>query len=134
MEINELRVGNLFHPVDKSSPTHMPITTTIRRVLTIGFLKVESCLIHENPASITEWVAIDIHDMAPIVLTEQWLRWLGLTNRIIWQFEIFGDNKRGFHISSEGGEWIFIPYVHTLQNLYFAFTGKELSMKDIQLT
>lgn len=69
--------------------------------------------------------------LKPIPLTEQWLLKFGLSNRKIWVFEIFGDNHRGFHISSEGGEWLFIKYVHQLQNLYFALTGEELKVKEM---
>ena len=61
----------------------------------------------------------------PIPLTEEWL--LKFDCKKIWVFEIFGDNKRGFHISTEYGEWIFLKYVHQLQNLYFALTGEELT-------
>ena len=60
----------------------------------------------------------------PIPLTEEWLLRFGL-NRQISVFEIFGDNKRGFHIDL-GGEWLFLKHVHQLQNLYFALTGTHL--------
>ena len=85
-----------------------------------------------------------INDIKPIPLTEQWLKDFGFdqlcTKRADEQFdnyEIY--NKEDFQIDKaqeeqdEKGYWFFINgysinivYVHQLQNLYFALTGKEL--------
>lgn len=108
MEANELRIGNIFEGLIIES-----ITKT-----GVNFY-----------AGYEGYIETEFEDLKPIPLTEGWLLDLGLRGRRLWVFEIFGDNERGFHISSEGGEWIFIKYVHQLQNLYFALTGEELEVK-----
>jgi hypothetical protein len=111
MEANELRIGN-FILLTKDNF----YTSKIYQLS--GF---DICKLDES----------NCFDAKPIPLTEEWLLKFGIINRQIWVFEIFGDNKRGFHISSESGEWIFIEHVHQLQNLYFALTGEELIV-DLQ--
>lgn len=69
----------------------------------------------------------------PIYLTEDWLEKFGFkTDDIIWvKDEIqIGHYKSGFYLCS--GTLLRlskkIKYVHQLQNLYFALTGKELKL------
>ena len=81
----------------------------------------------------------------PIPLTEEWLDRLGFyskykSNHKMWN--IFGFNLHQIPDEDENGnkipqEQIFyyefsyeIKYVHQLQNLYFALTGKELTIKE----
>ena len=85
----------------------------------------------------------NIQYLEPIPLTEEWLEkfgfkkhkwimfdgftWLPFGNR---RFEIFYEKKYGFyHEFYHGRGRNIIKYVHQLQNLYFALTGKELELK-----
>lgn len=70
-------------------------------------------------------------DITAISLKHNWIQNFSLENKI-WEFEILGDDERGYHISTEGGEWIFIEFVHQLQNINFALTGEELQLTEIK--
>lgn len=67
----------------------------------------------------------------PIPLTEEWLLKLGFEKiNSTWcsignQFRINIDLNIEFHLNWLG---IKVQYVHQLQNLYFALTGKEMAM------
>jgi len=83
----------------------------------------------------------------PIELTEEWLIKLELikqrdkpNDKYIWlfsfagdfdcYFNVFGRNEICIEQYSEGAlELEHIKYVHQLQNLYFALTGKELEIR-----
>jgi hypothetical protein len=76
-------------------------------------------LLHQNK----EW------DIKPIILTEEWLLKLGFDINIP-----YGWFYRGFKLNKNFsyeliGDAIKIKYVHQLQNLYFALTGEELTIK-----
>lgn len=81
-----------------------------------------------------------IRDVKPIPLTEEWLLKFGFKNHLdtIW---IHWSKESGlFQISTrlpQGsyGLWIngtmgCFEYVHQLQNLFFALTGEELTIKN----
>lgn len=70
-------------------------------------------------------------NLEPIELTKDWLIKFGYTKEdsnfwfighIVWEYDdgIFICNKNG----------ITLKYVHQLQNLYFALTGKELKLQN----
>ena len=58
-----------------------------------------------------------LKDFRPIPLTEEWLLKFGFERTYNSQFRYFG-------------HYIKIKYVHELQNLYFALTGQELTIKN----
>jgi hypothetical protein len=69
-------------------------------------------------------------DCKPILLTEEWLLKFGYTKEgsnfwnlghIVWEY------ADGVFICDKNG--ITLKYVHQLQNLYFALTGRELTIK-----
>ena len=70
------------------------------------------------------------NELKPILLTEEWLLKFGFSifknmyfikGMQIWKCnDLFLCNKNG----------IYIKYVHQLQNLYFALTGKELTYEN----
>ena len=73
-------------------------------------------------------------DFTPIPLTEEWLLKLGF-------YKYKGNNSdcflNGFETACnmtmlfwKGNQIKNIKYVHQLQNLYFALTGEELTIKD----
>lgn len=72
-----------------------------------------------------------ITDIEPIPLTEEWLVKLGF-EKILWDDFTFFRNK-GLDIEIHNGGFYAnrkIENVHTLQNLYFALTGEELTIKN----
>ncbi len=91
---------------------------------------------------------MDSFIMQPIPLTEEWLKkidqystygdqkWISLTKlKAELHFEIFTRELHGTEIvttiKSKFSDLILDPikYVHQLQNLYFAMTGEELTLK-----
>lgn len=73
-------------------------------------------------------------DTFPIPLTEEWLIKFGfeLNSNNNWSHWNFGLNfyKDGdFFESDQLPIFIYLQYVHQLQNLYFAITGEELTIK-----
>lgn len=75
---------------------------------------------------------------SPIPLTEEWLFTLGFDKKqhnmgicyTLGDFEVYISKTHGFCINYNG---VFIKstfYVHSLQNLYFALTGEELTIKQ----
>ncbi len=78
------------------------------------------CLYHQNK----EW------DVLSIELTEEWLFRFGFKKLVNdWQIKglIIHTRKRGFVVNKRIA---IIKYVHQLQNLYYALTQTELTLKD----
>jgi hypothetical protein len=77
-------------------------------------------------------------DLDPVPLTPEWLKWCG--------FEINGGEKDGWNYSNKDGftltskyrhaqwGWYYNDYeittLHQLQNVFFALTGEELTIKE----
>ena len=92
----------------------------------------------ETPVRITlgdfvrEYNDEHLEDYEPIPLTEEWLIKFGFdTDRVCWFLEgvELGDFADGFWFLPNGSlttRSIKIKYVHSLQNLYFCLTQKEL--------
>ena len=87
-------------------------------------------------------VVIMLKELEPIPLTEEWLVKFGFENDkkgLILEFKNysysylwFNNNSGQLRLVSEGGKFLThdnLKYVHQLQNLYFALTGKELEIK-----
>jgi hypothetical protein len=77
-------------------------------------------------------------DFQPIPLTEEWLKKFGFEKVIVdsWYSKL-AENKNTINISKSGLVAInddkpirSIEYCHQLQNLYFALTGEELTIKQ----
>lgn len=72
----------------------------------------------------------------PILLTEEWLERFGFEEVIVEGYPIY-ISRNGFTVEYYSDESIFlilnfevkVKYVHQLQNLYFALTGEELTIK-----
>jgi hypothetical protein len=133
IEPNEIRIGNYFH-YDKNS----------------GYIgKVEGIYKYDDKYRIRlentsiDWGAdLKLSQMQPIPLTEEWLLKFGFKDngyyyyiksfKIAWAIRIIKTNiKSGF---SEVKNSISLRHVHQLQNLYFALTNKELTIKDYETT
>jgi len=72
-------------------------------------------------------------DLEPIPLTEEWLFKFGFEFTNGYGFKIFGNwlqKEDDVYFYNVNGNFIQIDYVHQLQNLYFALTGKELKQQE----
>lgn len=128
ISVKELRIGNYVHAfgtnpgmVDELHKSHLYI------------------------AWVDSTVTYSYDELRPIPLTEDWLKkfgfkfhnWYRLSNYTggTWllpynrTFEIFWEKKYGFyHEFYRACKRNKIKYVHSLQNLYFVLTGKELKL------
>lgn len=124
MEANELRFGNLVCWKDDDT-AELTIT---------GILSKEEVYVEWNwPNSGDDGTDCGIDGIAGIPITEEWLVRFGF-QKLIPEGSIFELGK--FHIQNfsplgffECRNHIKVEYVHQLQNLYFALTGEELTIK-----
>jgi hypothetical protein len=78
-----------------------------------------------------------------IPLTEEWLLKFGFVKQMVWTFSIplVGNLEMIYYLGEKGwsignqsySSFSNLKYVHQLQNLYFALTGKELTIKAFNL-
>ena len=111
---NELRFGNYVKHFENG------IVLTVGR--TVAF---------RTP---TNTIRVDVDDLEPILLTEEWLLKFGFEKKSGWddyeyyikdEVEIIFNENVMFKNSIENQ----IEYVHQIQNIYFALTGNELTNK-----
>ncbi len=125
MEARELRIGNLF--TDKYSKNIIPVLELSR-----------------NGNIVFDFECAGVWQAEAIPLTEQWLFNFGFEkgnyeewslylpdDNLSCKFELKYNEIYGYRLCQEGC-FVFseIKYIHQLQNLYFALTGKELILKD----
>jgi hypothetical protein len=125
IKANDLRIGNLVNRYFEkkydfgSSMEWQPI------VFNLDDFKLLKCFKHK-----------------PILLTEEWLLKFGfVTSERLWD----SFSRSNYYLSKKGElcfnlhesknifymyEYRHIEYVHQLQNLYFALTGEELTIKE----
>lgn len=134
MEAKELRIGNYY----EASEFNRPNKTVVPQVKQISIDLIYSDEGYEG------LIGRKPEDIKPILLTEEWLIKFGFeikqtgSNNEHWQYVECKLNPQ-FIIGNRKGYWSFTPiwnkdyepikYVHQLQNLYFALTGKELEFK-----
>jgi hypothetical protein len=125
MKANELRIGNYISPLGK------------------GITIVEGFCTWDGLIQSSSFAERSIEDFEPIKITEEWLLKLGFECilDISYSFPKPYDNlelayygsingfKKGWVINKLFGLSNGIKYVHELQNLYFALTGEELTVK-----
>ena len=118
MKANELRIGNLVE-FGNGKITHV------------------GDILSRTIYSKDRKYIIDVNYAKPIQLTEEWLLKFGFVKWFYgWCLSDFciQDNEDGSFILSinlgeyEAGNSFY--YVHQLQNLYFALTGEELTIKE----
>jgi len=121
LDAKDLRIGNLFNHFED------------------GILPIEE--IKKDSDGFQGYYAVfrngstkcHVSYLIPIELTEEWLLRFGLTKNNGYPYKFLD----GF-IKIRNGEYFFkyhtldikVNYIHTLQNLYFALTNKELTLKD----
>ena len=117
MKAKELRIGNLVN------------VSVIDQNVSVSAISKDTIRVNDNILAILKYDQIE-----PIVLTEKWMQKLGFKySKMYGWFE----NKDTFiKISKEFNLYFSYPrtykeltFVHELQNLYFALTGKELTLK-----
>ncbi len=129
MKLNELRIGNYLQGKEREPQTVAYITDCIGlNNLCGGVDKYQN-----NPI-----ISNDIKDLQPIPLTEDWLLKFSMAKA---KNSYYFPNEMGFRVRRYKDNWVFyiftdlfqyslseIKHVHQLQNLYFALTGKELTI------
>lgn len=117
MEAKELRLGNLVnYEFDKDCGG-----LSVIDICSSDFKHLENPLIANR--------------FLPIPLTEEWMDLdnFGLSNKYYFAGDlILSRDEGGFYLSTEDSMGVglnYIKYVHQLQNLYFALTSKELTIK-----
>ena len=129
MKAEELRIGNLiFWDIPEK-------LNTIHEVIGIR---------NKKPQTIPIPLGESIEDYKPIPLTEEWLKMFGANcigakgwnfisvNKADTSYIYFNPNGIGLAIdngTTENAIEVEIKYVHQLQNLYFALTNTELTIK-----
>jgi hypothetical protein len=129
METKDLRLGNL-------------VISKFNNVEEVGI--ITGIPDHDGCLDINE-VGYIIEDCNPIPLTNEWLIKLGfeLDTNIEFNWHVWDNGEFTIHDPLNDGEtfvWflrldkmcaesIDVDYVHSLQNLYFALTDKELEIK-----
>lgn len=131
MEARQLRIGNLVHRFDigdGSQRTERVLELNSDKALCSGPFPV--LMLYE--------------DLQPIPLTEEWLlkfefekQSFTISDSKVYEhnskIRIFHRRDETFALSKDGMQSYVIKsdikYVHQLQNLYFALTGEELTLK-----
>ncbi len=137
MESRELRIGNLFYPVnDINLPKEVPFI-----VYSIG-ISLNGIKYNQSLNTIKKPFTFKFSDVAGIPLTEEWLKRAGFKfdedDMIYPHLPILGElryakiEKDSEKICLKDGDdsriGIELKFVHQLQNLYFALTGTELEI------
>ena len=126
MKANELRIGNWVN--DGFS--------------TIELEAIDFVVMSDAPEGLS---------LKPLPITEQWLVDFGFEKTDDYgdqiYYELKTEGSRGYYVCFDHEEWVFglsvrnectcliydephFQYVHQLQNLYFALTGEELTLKE----
>ena len=113
MKASELRIGNLVNHIRKG-----PIV--------VGIMELD-------------FIEKEVLDIEPIPLTKKWLGKFGFIRIAFEDFDFPNHDFAHFIICHNDYGWtvmlnrqtvITINHVHQLQNLYFALTGEELTIKE----
>jgi len=128
MEANELRIGIWVNEDILGNCIVTPIEPKLVWVVIKNMTKsgiIEDVQYH-----------LDISSLNPIPLTEEWLLKFGFGREYEAERPKWLDQLESYNIGNEDIQFIKgksykvmkIRYVHQLQNLYFALTGKELEI------
>lgn len=120
---NELRIGNLLH-ADREAG----------RFVAVAEIRETKIIVHDN-----DWSGLKHDELSPIPLTPEWLRKFGFEEEKYFKgTHSFGD----FSIVASDFQPVVMGYddfvrfgkpqqfVHQLQNLFYALTGEELTIKE----
>lgn len=145
MKASELRIGNLVEILTTTRDTMIPLPTgKYGEINNIRQDKVQIKYIFETNPEKHVLFNRSHNTIRPIPLTEEWLVKFGWNyyihesvykkwgkvkaNDYVYRYTIIQSDKGFVHPTSDGG--VKLNYVHQLQNLYFALTGEELTIKE----
>ncbi len=130
MEAKDLRIGSYVNyrgQLNKVLGIHSPCPT--------GDRFDGKYVIEINPP---DSFNVCLHELKPLLLTEEWLLKFGFKKMIDDYFEL--NILNGFKLESDGFDVVQFVYgelyitevthVHQLQNLYWCLTGEELILKN----
>lgn len=133
MEANELRLSNI---VDYNGVNF--------KIYSVRSPEPNADDYYNDKSIITIWnnglADVCIDDLNPIPLTEEWLIKFGFEKTKGYVFKIdkfslfdhnYDQGNLFLKLNSQNVPLINIKYVHQLQNLYFALTGKELPTTNL---
>lgn len=136
MDAKELRIGNL---VTDQFYESFKTVIEVESVNDKG-INLQICDDGNYPECAKIWIEPEykFNDLNPIPLTEEWLIKFGLIKLrspmlsfVLGCYEIcFNPISEDYSVILKGGVICTLKYVHQLQNLYFALTGKELELKE----
>jgi hypothetical protein len=107
-------------------------------------LRIGNYIKRKQSGTIVETKQFMLHDyelkyFEPIPLTEEWLLKFGFEKQMAWTFaiELTSNLKFVYYLGQKGWsinnknypDFTNLKHVNSLQNLYFALTGKELTIK-----
>lgn len=139
MKANELRIGNYVKP----------LVGELEHVMCVDWIgwKIGGDLIDENYEEfLSSYQELEHEDVEGIPLTEQWLLKFGFEkdnfcpdeyDRLYTMYSFGSFYKKEdyflpkpYYFADAFGDNFKLRYVHQLQNLYFALTGEELTIKN----
>jgi hypothetical protein len=119
MKATDLRLGNLIKKNNK-----------IYEISSLFFVDLYDGTIRENYNN--------SYVIEPIQLTEEWLLKFGFEKTMSWTYvkDLVGNLQLVYYLGEKGwsigfnsySDFSNLKYVHQIQNLYFALTGKELTL------
>lgn len=141
IKANELRIGNYVHPCTHADPVIIPMNNIFARIFTIEFDGCRLALDHKKPFAQQECGLWEYKRIKPIPLTEEWLvrfgfevkkhKWIVATHKLNTDFVINNAIDGSMRFTPVWcKDYKPIIFVHQLQNLYFALTGEELTIKE----
>lgn len=127
IDSHSLRKGNI---VTTTAGNNIIMTTGIPFVVfTIGFGSSELLNDLVAPWAQQEPFEVEHRFIDPIPITPRWLEVFGLEKMEFLQHSIIKQDDGYLIYTGHNCMHVKVKHVHQLQNLYYAFTGKELPIK-----
>ena len=118
IQANELRIGNLVYEKHCDDSLHIAVVALIQKYGDATKIRTEN-----------GWYAEE-----PIPLTEEWLIKFGFVSSMFEDNVFIHYNGMKYFLETQQLHFLTIElnfkYVHILQNIYFALTGEELTIKE----
>lgn len=156
MKQQELRVGNLFYPINRSGSVHVPVEVSLK-ICEISISGVSAVYSDKKPAEVEDFMKFKFSDISPIPISEEYLLSFGFkkientfddfteiqyeleTEEVYFNYSddwsiAIADSKKTF---LNTGNYIapstkIADKIHLLQNLFYSLTGKEIHENSIK--
>jgi hypothetical protein len=134
IKANELRIGNYIHILTSIGKTKIPLPTGRYGLINnIRQDKVQILYNYETDPKSSCLFNRAYESISPIPLTEEWLLKFGFRINTVdglpWYEKECLTLDYMFDFERHDASTNRVHYVHQLQNLYFALTGEELTIK-----